>query len=263
MDILSRIKAICLYSPSSRMLREGWDKDTEGYVCIGEVRGYFPWSGGDSDSRIYIMASPEKTMIYGEMSYDICYTENEDGTGRQTSSIPAYAKDRITVYPQYRDTEYGEMLLGKRKADDEIDAGHSKFESMLFTYGDNVILHHNSSFRTEDGVIRRGKVNPWSNNSDEGVYFWGSRNSGSDPSGSGRYTYYCLAARDDIYDFDTNEERLTLRQALARHRYVGQRWKYEDCIVINTYTSTPIWCILDRRDGTWYDAGWNEIEKPF
>ena len=87
---------------------------------------------------------------------------------------------------------------------------------------------------------------------------------GEVPSNGGLYTYYCLIKKGDLYDLETNEERLSLEQAMKKYPYVGQNWQDEEnVIVVNTYQPTPIWCILDTQTGKWYDKDWNEIQKPF
>jgi hypothetical protein len=210
------------------------------------------------------MVSPEKTMKGGDMVYDIRYTENSDGTGAQTNSIPTYARNQATIYNEYRDTEYGELFLGKKKDEEVVKQKHKEFMSKLFKLGYMVIIHHNSSYKITDGIIKKGAPNNWSNNTDIGIYFWGSRNSGRDPSGNSLYTYYCYINQDDLYDLEANKERLTLQKAMSQYPYVGQYWgKNDEAIVVSTYKLTPIWCILDKQTGKWYDKDWNEIKKPF
>lgn len=260
---IKRIQELYNYKPSKSKINESFDTDTREYICIGEVNGYYPWYDSQGKQKVYIMVSPDKIMRYGEKVFDIRYTENSDGSGKQIDTIPSYAVDKVSIYPQYQDNEYGELFLGKKKEEDVLEQEHSYFESMLFKIDGNVVLHHNSSYKNEEGIIKRGKQNAWSNNSDKGIYFWASRNSGNDPSNAGIYTYYCLISRDELYDFETNEERLTLEQAMRKHKYVGQKWQNEDIVVVNTYMTTPIWCILDKKTGTWYDHEWNEIHKPF
>ena len=260
-EIIGRFRQLFNYKPKKGMRNESFgDVDTSNYICIGEVP-YDPWL--KNLDKVYIMVSPHKIMRWGEERFDVRYTENSDGSGLQTSSIPGYVKENAIIYPEHQDDEYGELFLGKKKSDEEIKAESDEFESRLFKKGNNVIIHHNTSYKVEDGVIKRGKQNAWSNNSDIGIYFWGSRNSGKDPSSVGSYTYYCLIERENLYDFHTNVERLSLKQALGKYGYVGQIWQNGDAIVVNTLKSTPIWCILDNKTGKWYDKEWNEIEKPF
>lgn len=259
---IKRIQELYTYNPSKGLINEGFgDVDTSNYVCVGEVP-YWPW--GNNGDKVYAMVSPQKIKKWGNEVFDIRYTENNDGSGMQTDSIPSYAIERMRIYPEHYDDEYGEVFLGKKKSKEELELKHERFVSNLFRIDGNVILHHNSSYEITDGYIKKGEKNSWSNNADIGIYFWASRNSGSDPSGNSKYTYYCIINENSLYDFETNEERLTLPQALSKHDYVGQFWRENsDAIVVNTFLKTPIWSILDKQTGQWFDKDWNEIEKPF
>ena len=258
---IKRLIEINQYNPSKGKINEGFnDVDTTGWVCVGEVP-YSPW--GDGENKLYIMVNPQKEMKWGKDIRNVRYTENTDGSGRQTDLVPYYAKEKQIIYPQHQDDEYGEMFLGKRKDSSLINQEHKEFVSKLFTIGNNVVLHHNSSYVIKDGIVRKERANGYSNNSDIGIYFWGSRNNGNDPSNAGRYTYYCLVPLNRLYDFSTNAERMTLRNVLEKYDYCGQYWQNDDAIVVNTFTPTPIWCILDKSNGKWFDKDWNEVEKPF
>lgn len=254
---LKRIIELCEY----KIHINEWGKvDTNGYICVGEVP-FYPFAG--NKRKMYIMVSPQKEMKWGEEMYNIVYTENEDGSGAQTDSVPNYAKDRMTIYPEHMDDEYGEIFLGKRKGNEIIEKNHNEFLSKLFIIGGSVVLHHYSNFEIKDGVVRKGEQQGYSNNSDIGIYFWGSRHSGSDPSNYGKYIYYCLISKDSLYDFETNVERLTLPNAMKKYEYCGQYWKDKDAVVVTTYKPTTIWCILDTANGKWFDKEWNQISKPF
>ncbi len=260
-ETINRFKQLSFYSPKRGLLNEGWnDVDTTGWVCVGEV-AYDPWLKGID--KVYVMVDPQKTMKYGEYVNDIRYTENPDGSGSQTDSIPTYVKREIIVYPEHQDDEFGEMFLGKRKDKEVAKLMHDNFNSKLFKLGNNIVLHHNSSYKLTDGFIKKGKPNGWSNNTDIGIYFWASRSAGRDPSNNSTYTYYCIIPQEQLYDFSTNEERLSLRNAMSKYGYAGQFWKDKESIVVTTLIETPIWCILDKDTGKWYDKDWNEIEKPF
>lgn len=238
------------------LMSEGFgDVDTSSWVCIGEVKGaQFP----------YIMVNPVKTMKYGEEIHEVRYCQNSDGSGGQSDWIPPSYKDDVEIYPEYYDSELSDNFLGKRKSDDEIERIHSEFMSKVFMLGDKVVLHHNSSHKITDGYIKQGKPNGYSKNSDVGIYFWASKHSGKDPSSSSLYTYYCLIDANDLYDFVSNVDRTRLVPAMRRHSYVGQFWPMDkSAVVVTTFKETPIWRILDKMNGRWYDAGWNEVEKPF
>ena len=185
------------------------------------------------------------------------------GTPLVLSQRPSYAKRDAIIYDEHQDDEFGEIFLGKRKSNKEAEEKHNNFLSKLFKVGDNVIIHHNSSYKITDGVVKKGTPNTWSNSTDIGVYFWGSRNCGKDPSNVGSYTYYCIIPLSDLYDCETNTDRLSVQQAMRKYKYVGQIWNNSDAIAIMTHEQTPIWCILDKQTGKWYDKDWNEISKPF
>ena len=260
-ELIKRFKEISSYSPKKGTINEAYgDIDTTGFVCIGEIN-YDPWLKGID--KLYIMVDPQKTMYGGKMQHKITYTENPDGTGSQTTSVPTYATREATIYPEHQDDELGELFLGKKKSDEQIKQEHQEFLSRLFIVDGNVIIHHNSSYEIKDGVIKKGKPNGWSTNNDVGIYFWGSRNNGNDPSNVSTYTYYSKIYLKELYDFETNAERLTLKKALKKYNYAGQYWKKGDAVVVSTLQPTPIWCIVDKSNGKWYDENWNEIEKPF
>ena len=262
MGDIKRFLELCGYDPSKGKLNESGKADTHGYVLVGEVP-FYPWYDGMEKEKVYVMVSPQKEMKWGEMRHNVIYAENPDGSGKQTDSIPEYAKERMAVYPQHRNDEYGELFLGAEKDDEAINDEHREFLSKLFIRGNNVVLHHNSSATIKDGLIRRGSQNNYSNNSDVGTYFWAGKESGRDPSGYGDYTYYCLISKEDIYDFSTNAERLSLRNAMKKYPYCGQYWQGTDAIVVTTYHETPIWRILDKTNGKWYDSKWKEVKEPF
>ena len=95
--------------------------------------------------------------------------------------------------------------------------------SNLNISGDKVILKHDSSVRITNGVIAKGKTNRWSNNSDIGYYFWGSKKIGGDSSNGQTYTYICTVPLSDVYNFETNLERFpSLDQAMQEHKYCAQ-----------------------------------------
>lgn len=260
-EIVNRFKQISNYNPTKGIINEAYgDVDTSGWVCVGEV-AYDPWLKGID--KLYIMVNPQKTMKWGEEVNDVRYTENPDGSGSQVDSIPTRFKEDIVIYPEHQDDEFGEIFLGKKQDSKVIEQKHNEFLSKLFKVGDKIIIHHNSSYVIKDGFVKKGKANGWSNNTDIGIYFWGSRNCGKDPSNASSYTYYCVINQNDLYDFETNAERLSLRQALSRYPYAGQYWNDNESVVVSTFKETPVWRILDKQNGKWYDKDWNEVEKPF
>lgn len=259
---IKRTQELYECNPSNGMINEAWGNvDTTGWICIGEVPGYYPWE--DNGDKAYIMVNPQKELKWGKMMNDVRYTEKPDGSGKQTDNVTSFYRSNIVIYPEYQDTEFGEMFLDKRKGNDEIKQKHQDFLSKLFVKNGNIILHHNSSYKLTDGLIKKGKPNGYSNNTDIGIYFWGSRNNGNDPSNQSTYVYYSIISPTDLYDFTTNAERLTLRQALQKYPYAGQLWKDGEAICVNTLKETPIWCVLDKQTGKWFNSEWQEIEKPF
>ena len=258
-EIINRFRELSFYDPKKGLLTEWGEVDASNYVCVGEV-DYWPWGG---NGKLYVMVSPQKRMKWGHETFDVVYTENPDGTGNQTDDIPTYKQRFIEIYPEHQDDEYGELFLGKRKDKEVAEQQHKDFMSKVFKINGNVVIHHNSSFVIKDGFIKKGNPNGWSNNSDIGIYFWGSRNAGNDPSNATSYSYYCLIPQEELYDFQTNVDRLSLDQALKKYKYAGQFWKNTDSVVVSTLQPTPIWCILDKQTGKWYDKDWEEIEEPF
>lgn len=232
-------------------------KDCSGYINVGEV----DYNVSRNSKKLYIMVSPEKIQKWGNLQYDVVYTQNPDGTGIQFEEIPVIYKERIRIYPEHTDDEYGEIFIGKKKSGEVLRQKHSEFVSKLQTYNGYVVLHHDSNHKITDGVIKKGKPNIYSNNTDVGIYFWASRESGKDPSNNTQYTYYCLIDKSQLYDFETNEKRLSLRQALSKYQYAGQYWR-DGAVCVNTFYSTPIWRICDRNN-KWYDAEWNRVKCPF
>lgn len=247
------------------LLTEGmWDKDCRGWLNIGIIKG---WCARISGTDTYLMVDPKAPEMEDRYLFRDKYTawsSKPEGEERDCGTPPTYYLQYLEIYPEYRDTYYGEVFLGKRRDTDEDKRKHEEFLSKLYIVGNEVILHHDSSRKIENGVVSCGhSKNGYSNNSDIGAYFWGSPKSGSDPSNVATYTYYCKVPVKDIYDFDVNVDRLTLTQALSKYGYAGQTWgRTPSAICVNSYRSTPIWFIQDRRNGKCYDKDWNEIKSP-
>ena len=250
------------YVESLQRLAEGFgDVDMTGWDCIGEIKNGSPFgAGGD----IYLMADPQFEGMKDRNEFKRLHTKfntKPDGSGMQTDSIPTYTLQRLFIYPDYQDTYFGEVFLGKRKGA-EGEEQHKQFMARLNRTGnDKVTLTHNSSEEIRDGVIRYTcKHNNYSNNSDVGCYFWGSAKVGSDPSGNSRFTYYCEVPEERIYDFQTNLERLTLQQAMSQYPYVAQNWNDGQAIVVTSFAVTPIAKIRDNSNGKVYDGPWKELQ---
>lgn len=266
-DILNEIRRfndIINYNPKVGIINEMCgDKDLSGWLCIGEIDDCSVFFR-QPENKLYIMVNPNYNGQEFNMSEYVRYCTTNDGTGAQTDDVPRYYLNGsgFKIYPEYIDTKYAEIFLGKRKDDSVAQKMHQDFLSGLYIDGDEVILHHNSSYKVTDGYVRKGEPNRWSNNSDIGIYFWASKNSGRDPSGHGKYTYFCRIPLIDLYDQETNTERTSVRQSMHHHGYVGQKWNYDNAIVVTTYRSTPIWCIRDNSTGQFFNSNWEEIECP-
>lgn len=236
-------------------------ENASNYINIGKV-AYWPFFKRKKEHVLYVMISKDKVQKHGNQTYDVRYTENPDGTGLNTDSIPENVKNEMVIYPEYQNTEYGDFFLGERKDDETLEREHGQFENALFKFNNKVVLRHDSSQTIKDGLIRKGKPNSYSKNNDVGIYFWGSKQIGNDNSNVGIYTYHCLIDRNQLYDYQTNEERLSLVQALQKYPYAGQFWE-DGAIVVNTFKETPIWCIYNKQNGKWFDANWQQIGNPF
>ncbi len=153
-------------------LNEGmWDTDMTGWTNIGVIKDGSPLgSGGDA----YLMVDPNypKTDDFSTFAYRATgYNSKNDGTGTEIT-IPSYKKQYLEIYPEFRDTYYGEVFLGRKKTDEQKQK-HERFMSLLNRQGDNVLLTHNSNYKITDGFIKKGNPNGYSNNSDVGIYFLG------------------------------------------------------------------------------------------
>lgn len=241
---------------SKTYLLEWPDKDTRGWINIGIVKGYSCFMGG---TDTYLMANPNAKMQPGEDKYrfksnNTAFSPDPEGSTRE-ASVPDYYKQRLEIYPEYQDTFWGELFLGRKKDTEEDRAEHEKFMSELNQTGNDVILMHNSPVLIKDGVISGGHPKRhYSNNSDVGIYFWGTSFAGRDPSNGSQYTYYCKVPKDSIYDFETNVDRLTLRQAMSKYPYVAQYWQGGPAIVVTTWKNTPIWKVVDNRNTKRFDG---------
>lgn len=264
MNLEEAIKRLDLLSnyDVTKQLNEWGEIDSHGWTNIGVVPDGSPYaSGGDAYIMVDPNAEPEEDMSNFKYRY-VTYNTKPDGSGYPIKSIPTYKLNNLNIYPEYRDTYYGECFLGKMKTDkDKIS--HEEFMSKLNIVGNNVVLKHDSSYRIVDGVIKKGKQNNWSNNNDIGIFFWGTKRIGKDPSNGQQYTYICLAPIDEIYDYETNMERyVSLKQALHTHKFCAKLWEKDpNAIVVNTLYPVKIQAIIDKRTGKQYDSEWNEINN--
>lgn len=240
--------------------------DTSEWTLIGEIEYGASWRKVDS---AYIFAYPyaDKSDDYRRFIADNCSInlEKDGSDGGHSFFGGKYAfdsrYDKVKVYPEYENTYYDFIFNGKtQKYREEM---HEKLEKELFVVGNSVVLQHDSSYKITDGVVKRGKQNPWSNNDDWGIYFWASRNVGTDPSNGGAYTYFCLVNLEQMYDATNNVENFEKnKEALMKYPYIYQKWVRGNAVACQTVRSTPIYCIRDNSNGKFYDKDWNEIEEP-
>ena len=52
-------------------------KDCSGYINVGEL----DYNVSRNAKKLYVMVSPEKIQKWGNLEYDVVYTQNPDGTG--------------------------------------------------------------------------------------------------------------------------------------------------------------------------------------
>ena len=243
-------------NPDAMILNEGiFDREMNGWINIGIIKDT-PY--GDA----YLMVDPDypKTVDLSTYRYRATgYNSRPDGSGGEIK-LPEYIKGGLQIYDEYRDTFYGEPFLGPKKTEEDKKK-HEEFIGRLNISGDKVILTHNSSYRITDGEVKKGKPNRWSNNSDFGIYFWGSKKAGKDISNSGTYTYYCPVNIRQVYDFENNMERYgSMRKALEDYPYIAQYWEGGPEIVVNSSIPVKISRIKENKTGKIYDADWNEIK---
>lgn len=261
-ETINKMKLLSEYDPKTAL--NEWRVDCRGWLNIGVIPNGSPFLGSDDNDDMYVMVNPNAEKIDDMSSFkyrNVVYNTKPDGTGA-TADVPSYKLEDIEIYPEYRDTYYGELFLGRMKGEEDKKK-HEEFMSRLnIVNGGQVLLKHSSSVKITDGYVSYGKKNPWSNNSDIGIYFWGSKRIGRDQSNIGQYTYICTVNMDDIYDFETNLERFpSLKAALKVHPYCAQQWKDEvNVIVVNTLIKTPIKAIRDNSNGTVYDSEWKPID---
>lgn len=248
------------------ILNEGYGKNMKGWINIGVIKGY---SNIMDANDTYLMVDPNypQTDNLSDFKYRATgFNTKPDGSGIDTGSVPSFYMSRLEIYPQYRDTYYGEVFLGKKKTD--IDQKkHEQFMARLDTVGDKVRLKHDSDTKIMNGIVNnsKGKHNPYTNNSDINItFFWGTPNRGQDPSNGGKYTYFCLVNKDDIYDYTNNMERFPkIQSALSKCKYVAYQWeRTPSAIAVTCYGGTPISYVCDNSTGRYYNANWELLKSP-
>lgn len=262
-DRINSIREDRLSNGGDLIVEGFFNTDATGWVNIGIVRDYCPlMSGTDS----YLMVDPNAEEIEDKSrfrSMHMTYCSKPEGTSN-TFWVPNYYEQKLEIYPEYQDTYWGECVLGKKKSKEDNERDWFEFGMRLNRDGQEVILQHYSPTEIKGSFITGGHPKRgYSNNADIGTYFWGSPMAGSDPSNRNRYIYYCRVPLADIYDFQHNPERLTLTQALEKHKYAGQYWRNSKAVCVNTFCKTPIWFIRDTSNNKCYDANWRQIRDPF
>jgi hypothetical protein len=239
-------------------------EDISTWLNVGEVTEY--------GNVLYVMVNPNYPQIDSPDEYSnfrrlaVKYSQNPDGTGRVTDDIPVMFKDSLVMYVEYIGTYYADILLGKKKivsVDDKKK--HEEFMSRLERDGNMVVLKHDSDVKILDGVIKPGQPQQiYSNNSDYGVYFWGTKNIGIDLSNNKEYTYYCLVPIEDVYDITNDlEDFKSIPKANEVYDYIAYEWngrkgkvrkgkvrkkkKWGDAIAITSKKTTPIWKVTKNK----------------
>lgn len=217
----------------------------------------------NGETKEYVLANPNAEQTDNFQNFKShALSLNNDKKGKDGYKY-FYIDSRyytVELYPEFKDSYYDFVLSdGENKKYKNIK--HQELSSMLFKIGDKIILHHDSRYKITDGVIKKGKMNSYSNNNDWGVYFWASRNSGSDPSNGQEYTYYCIVNADKCYDIWNNPNDFKSDEEVYK-RYQYYLKETNGGIACQTAIETPIWCIKNNRTGKFYDKNWNEIEKP-
>jgi 5-deoxy-D-glucuronate isomerase len=203
----------------------------------------------------YVMVNPNYPQIdspegYYDFEYHaIKYSNRLDGTGTVSDGIPVLYKDSIVVYDEYKDTYYADALLGKKKivtVDDE--KAHEWFINHLERKGNMVVLKHDSNIKILNDIIEPGhEKQGYSNNSDYGIYFWGSEKKGQDQSNNQRYVYYCLVPIEEVYDITNNlEDFKSIAKANEVYDYIAYKWPRGDgAIAVVSKKPTPIWKVVN------------------
>lgn len=259
-DTLRKFNILANYNPKEA-LNEWGEKRSEGWLNIGFVPNGSPFMDGGDAYLMVNQHAPEDDDLGNFRYRHTTYNTKPDGTGKPIADVPVYKKEKLVIYPEYRNTYYGDLFLGKRKGK-EGEIMHNEFMSKLNVVQGGVMLKHDSTARITDGVVKYGEAkNTYSGNDNVGIYFWGSKKTGRDSSNGQKYTYYCLVPLKSIYDFSTNLERYAgIDQALNDYPYVAQYWRDDpNAIVVNSYKPTKITAVRDNSTGKVYNSDWQEI----
>lgn len=218
-----------------------------GWINVGTI----PYEQyGEGDCNIWV--NPENPN-------EFCFATPM--TNKIQKNVPSYALD-YNFKDEYEGTDLLDGILGKRTDESELEEKHREFLSKLNLHGSTLILQHDSPIKITDGYIRQGKKQGYSNNSDQGIYYWASVEHGTDPSNGQQYTYFTHIDVNDLYDMDTNPSRYTqIRSGFREKPFVGITWPTSpDCVCVVTKTDLPIDYVIDNKTGVKYDSEWNAIE---
>lgn len=133
-ETIDRLTLLSEYNPK-KGLNEWGEKDSKEWINIGVIPDGSPiGAGGDA----YLMVDPKAPQ---EDNFDnfryrhTTYNTSPDGTGKDIGgAIPTYKMEYLKIYPEYRDTYYGDLFLGRRKGE-EGEQMHQEFISKLNTQG--------------------------------------------------------------------------------------------------------------------------------
>lgn len=264
-DFLNRFFQLSNYNPEKQNINESfYDKkiDVTEWINIGEI--------GWGNDKYYIFVDPNfKDVHVPDFRFKnevVRLSKDKNGgiSNMTLGELSSFYMNRIDIYPEYINTEYSDIILGERKSEEVLASEHEELFSKLFRVNGKVCLRHDSSVKITDGFIKKGVQNNYSTNYDIGIYFWGSKNIGRDPSNNGNYIYYCLIDENEIYDGYSNPERLSVEKAFERgYKYIADFWRNNKSVLIRANVPTQIWRIFDRHNGKCFDSNWNEVESPF
>ena len=123
---IKRFNEIINYDPKVGTINEVLEKkDLTGWLCIGEIDRCSIFYQQEED-KIYILVDPNYDEETSLKSESIRYCDKKDGTGPQTGLMPQYYLNGsgFKIYPEYRNTKYGEIFLGKQKDPELIQKIH-------------------------------------------------------------------------------------------------------------------------------------------
>ena len=222
------------------------------WIKIGEQIRHYPT---DEKFTIMVNDSAKKPDLHNRNTFEFRkFSEwnvkylNEDGSN--AGSPGPYDDPTTELLPEYKDTYWDWFFNGLNETKEQE---HQYFLSQLDIENGMVVLKHNSPYKIESGYVggadKKGP-NIYSNNSDLGNYFWGSKEEGADQSGQGEYQYICYVPIDEVYDFEYNEKGYkSMKEAVNNEKYVASWWPNGGGIVVVSQYPTKIDHVIKRRIG--------------